>query len=230
MALAARNLPTVADELREIWGLDDPYGDPVVSEFGLQNAVFAWGDAFIEIVSPTQSDTAAERYMDRNGGDSGYMVVLQVPDARIARDRIADLGIRVVWETTYPDLIEMQLHPKDVEGAIVSLTWADPPGSWRWGGPEWTGRVPNFGDRSITALTVAVDAPQEVAAVWGSIVVAPVEPDADGALLRLDSGRQLIRFTPVLDQRRGLIAVDLSGGQGEGGAIGGVWFSSPSER
>ena len=53
--LAAREL-TVADRLRDELGLAEPFADPGVWNFGLQNAVFALGDTFLEVVSPFRDD------------------------------------------------------------------------------------------------------------------------------------------------------------------------------
>ena len=51
--LAAADLDGVANELREVLGLGEPFADPGVAAFGLQNAVFALGDRFLEVVSPS---------------------------------------------------------------------------------------------------------------------------------------------------------------------------------
>ena len=75
--LAAAELEPVAEALRSTLGLSEPFRDPGVGLFGLQNTVFALGDCFLEIVSPTQPDTAAgpglrllvsRRFSWRSGG------------------------------------------------------------------------------------------------------------------------------------------------------------------
>ncbi len=91
----------------------------------------------------SQPGTTAGRYLDRRGGDSGYMAIFQLPELTQARRRVAAAGIRVVWSADLADIAGTHLHPKDVPGAIVSLDWADPPESWRWAGPEWTGARPS---------------------------------------------------------------------------------------
>ena len=73
--LVARELEPVAGGLRSALGLHEPFRDPGVGEFGLTNAVFALGDCFLEVVSPARAGTAAGRYLDRHGGDGGYMVI-----------------------------------------------------------------------------------------------------------------------------------------------------------
>jgi hypothetical protein len=131
--LVAAELEPVAERLREELSLGDPFADPGVGEFGLENAVFALGDQFLEVVAPIRPGTAAGRYLERRGGDGGYMLIFQLDDLDAARARAADLGIRVVWQIDLPDISGTHLHPADMRGAIVSLDRADPPASWQIG-------------------------------------------------------------------------------------------------
>jgi hypothetical protein len=140
----ARDCARVAGELHRAFGWPPPFHDPGVGQFGLTNAVFAAGDTFVEVVAPAQPDTTAGRYLERRGGDGGYMAIFQVPDLAAARRRVASLGARVVWTADLPDIAATHLHPGDVPGAIVSVDWASPEQSWRWAGPSWTGRAPNM--------------------------------------------------------------------------------------
>src|SRR3954454_21298684 len=93
----AAGLEPVAGALREELGLGEPYADPGVAGFGLRNAVFALGDCFIEVIAPAQPDTAVDRWLARHGGDGGYMLIFQLDDLEAARERVADLDIRIVW-------------------------------------------------------------------------------------------------------------------------------------
>ncbi len=65
VALVARNLQEVLDDLNAVFGLEVAYRDPGVATFGLQNAVLPVGTQFIEVVSPVQEETAAGRQLDR---------------------------------------------------------------------------------------------------------------------------------------------------------------------
>ena len=95
VALVAHDCGQVAGELRRSFGWPPPFHDPEVRRFGLTNAVFAVGDTFVEVVAPAQPDTTASRYLERRGGDGGYMAIFQVRDLAAARRRVADLGVRV---------------------------------------------------------------------------------------------------------------------------------------
>ena len=133
--LAAAQLEPAVERLRTELGLGEPFADPGVAVFGLRNAVMAVGDCFLEVISPTEPDTAAGRFLARRGEDGGYMLIFDVPDIGAARRRAADLGVRTVWEIDLPDISGTHLHPSDMGGAIVSIDQPRPAGSWHWAGP-----------------------------------------------------------------------------------------------
>jgi Glyoxalase-like domain len=210
--LVAKELDPVADELRRELDLGEPFEDPGVAEFGLRNAVFALGDAFIEIVSPTREGTAAGRHLERHGGDGGYMVIFQVDALEEARKRVDDFGIRVVWQIDLPDISGTHLHPGDMRGAIVSLDRPTPPESWRWGGPDWERRA---AAGRLAGVTIAVREPEAVAERWSSVLAA----HPDGLVFKQD---------PI---ESGLteIAVAVPGRTGET-KVGGVTFRFTNEE
>lgn len=80
IALIARELAPVVDDIREVFGLEVAYRDPQVAAFGLENTVFPVGNQFLEVVAPTREGTAGGRYLDRRNGDGGYMVICQCDD------------------------------------------------------------------------------------------------------------------------------------------------------
>ncbi len=220
--LVARDLDATVDALRAELGLGPPYADPGVGMFGLRNAVMALGDAFVEVVSPVSDDAPAARHRERLRGDGGYMLMVQVEDLEGAEQRSRALGLRTVWSIDLPDIAGRHLHPGDIGGTLLSLDRPSPPESWRWGGPDWTGRAGEGAPGRLAGATVAVRDPARCAARWGEVLGAP----ADGGRLQLDGG--WIEF--VADSRaRGLIeiAVELpeERRQGrEGAEIAGVVF------
>jgi hypothetical protein len=180
------DLDAVAGRLRDELGLGEPFADPGVAEFGVRNAVFALGDTFLEVISPAKAGTAAGRHLERRGGDGGYMVIFQLDDLDAARARVEEMGIRVVWRVDLPDISGTHLHPVDVGGAIVSLDRADPPASWRWGGPEWTGRAGQGAPGRLAGATISVKDPQSVARRWSAVLGVPLAGDGGRPELRLD--------------------------------------------
>lgn len=170
VVLAARQLDPVAAALQESLSLGEPFADPGVAEFGIHNAVYALGDCFIEVISPTGPSTAAGRWLDRRDGDGGYMLIFQLDDLEAARARATGLGVRVVWSADLPDISGTHLHPADMRGAIVSLDRADPPESWRWGGPQWTGKAGRGAPGRLLGVEVAVADPGATADRWAQVL------------------------------------------------------------
>lgn len=204
VAFAASDLDAVANRLRSTLGLGEPYADEGVGLFGLRNAVFAVGDCFLEVVSPTRADTAAGRYLERQGGDTGYMAMVQVADAAAARERLHGLGVRIVWDFAEADIVDLHLHPRDVPGTLLALDQADPVGSWRWGGPAWTESVPEHPPGGLRELVVAVAEPDAAAHRWAEVIGT----SADGTELRLDDA--VVRFVAA-DGRDGIVGLTVAG-------------------
>ena len=226
VALVARDCDQVAGELRQAFGWAEPFSDPGVGQFGLTNAVFAVGDTFLEVVAPVRPGTTAGRYLERRGGDGGYMAIFQIPDLAAARRRLAGLGVRVVWTADLPDMAATHLHPRDVPGAIVSLDWAAPEESWRWAGPSWTGRAPEYAPGGVTGLTIEVGDPVAAARRWAAILGIPASGGHAAETVLADSGQRL-RFVPApAGHGEGITAVTIAGLPGGPQTIGGVQFAS----
>lgn len=170
------------ETLQFVLGLEAPFHDKGVHEFGLVNAVYAFGDQFIEIVVPTTGNAPARRFLDRNG-EGGYMAIFQVPDMKAARARLDDLGLRRVWNIDLPDISASHIHPADIGGAIVSIDQPVPISAWRWGGPDWEARA---ADGSVTGITLTAPDPKQLAASWGAAL--GVTPGDDGLQLSTDDG------------------------------------------
>ncbi|MGR7027191.1 hypothetical protein [Geodermatophilus sp. URMC 62] len=189
LVLAAQQLAPVERALRELLGAAAPHRDPDVGRFGLTNAVLAAGCDFVEVVSPSAPGTAAGRWLARNGGDGGYVLVVDGPAALTAPDRLAALAVREVHRVELPDVVDVHLHPRDTGGVLLALDAVDPAGSWRWAGPAWTGRSPSCAG-GLREVTVAVPDPDEVARRWAALLDVP----AVGGGLGLDGGRQSLSF------------------------------------
>jgi Glyoxalase-like domain len=232
VALVAGDCEAVAGELRRTFDWAEPFHDPGVGVFGLRNAVFAAGDTFVEVVAPLRPDTTAGRYLQRRGGDGGYMAIFQMPDMTAARQRLADLGVRVVWTADHDDMAGTPLHPKDVPGAIVSLDWADPPESWRWAGPAWTGGAPDHDPGGLAGVTVEVDDPSAAARRWAAVLGLGATEEGGSAQVELASAGQRLRFVPATSGRgAGITEVALSGLSAPRPIrLGGVTFVNEGER
>jgi hypothetical protein len=201
VAVVAADCEATSTQLRETFGWPAPFHDRGISRFGLTNAVFAVGDTFVEVVTPVEPVTTAGRYLERRGGDSGYMAIFQVPDLAQAKRRVAAAGVRVVFTANGPGVEGLHLHPKDVPGAIVSLDWADPPESWHWAGPAWSGQAPPHAAGGVSGLTIEVADPAGAAARWAEVIGVAAAVSSGTATINLEHARQDLRFEPAASGR-----------------------------
>lgn len=201
LVLMSGDLEATSRRLREELGLSDPFTDPIAGEFGLRNELFALGDVFIEVCTPIDPASAGARRLEAIG-DCGYMVIFQVPDLGVARDRVRAAGARIVWEGGREGIAGMHVHPADAPGAIVSMDQADPPETWPWAGPAWTGRVGTGAPGRVLGATIGVRDPEAVAARWGELLGV----DTDGTTLPLDRGPVTFVADP---EQRGLRGIDV---------------------
>jgi len=170
VALVAGDLDGTVAALCDALGLEVCHRDPGVAFFGLHNALMAVGDQFLEVVSPQREGTTAGRYLERRGGDGGYMAMFQVDDLAAERERMESLGVRIVWQGDGEGISGMHLHPADVGGAIVSFDLATPPESWGWAGPSWRSHVRTDAVRGIAAVELQSDDPSRLAGRWQEVL------------------------------------------------------------
>lgn len=216
ICLVADHLAPAEKELTDTLGIAACFRDPGVGIFGLENVLMPVGDQLLEVVAPTEDNTAAGRYLERRGGNGGYMVITQCDDHARARARVDRLGIRIVHQFETPEFRNLQMHPRDTGGCLFEIDQPlgpgahDPDGPWEPAGPDW--RAARRLDRvtAITAAEIQADDPAAVAARWAEI--AEIGVSADGAgnpVLHLDNAE--VRFVPCTDGRpEGLGGLDLA--------------------
>lgn len=203
---AADQDAVVATWAREL-GTGTPFHDPVVEMFGLRNAVVPVGDAFLEVVTPLVAGDgcSAERFMARQGGDCGYMAIVQVVDMDQTRAHLRRLGLRSVLDSDLDDIRCTHVHPADLGGAIVSFDQAVPDSSWRWGGPAW--RADSGGGRAtgLAGIRLVARDPAPLLARWSAaLAVAP-----SAGTLRLGDGSYVCVGEADRDTQPRLTGIDL---------------------
>ena len=174
-----------------------------MGEFGLDNAVYVFGDQFIEIVSPMREGTTAGRLMERRGGDSGYMLIVQTDDLKRDRARFDDLGVRIVLKLEHDDISAVHLHPKDIGGAIVSVDQPRPPESWRWGGPDWHKQPGRRGEQRVVGLTVEAHDPEAMARRWADVLGLEAPTYVDG-VFQIAMTNAVANFLPAGPRGEGI--------------------------
>jgi Glyoxalase-like domain len=211
IALVARERDPVVADLEAVLGLEVCYEDPGVAHFGLHNALLAVGSQFLEVVAPIEENTAGGRYLDRRGGDSGYMVITQTDDHPRRKARVQELGIRIVSDFSGHGFTNMQLHPADTGGSFFEIDAQegdDPSGDWEPAGPDWRPHVRTEVVSAIAAAEIQVDEPVRVAARWSEIAEIDVTDEEGTPTIRLDNAA--LRFVGVSDGRgEGLGGIDL---------------------
>lgn len=215
IALIVNDADKVAADLNAVLGLEVAYIDEhLPPAYGLQNRLLPVGTQFLEICAPIRDNTAGGRYLERRGGDGGYMVICQCDDHAPRKARVAELGIRVVAARDTETSCLMQLHPQDTGGSFLEIDWhtgADDqfPG-WshairgKWQDFIRTGRV-----SAIVAAEVQSPNPETLANRWSEVVQEPLSRDPAGNLaLHIDNAT--IRFVAAEDGRpEGLGGIDL---------------------
>ena len=188
----------IVESLCNLFDIKVSFNDPGVAHFGLENAVLPVGTDFLEVVSPVEENTTAGRYLDRRGGDGGYMVIIQVDDYDEAKNNVKENNITVVWESEHPEARAIHLHPKQMGGAIVSLDWMNPKESWKWAGPSWGDFVNTSTVQRFVGVEIQSNDPEDMKDKWQSVLRMPSERVSDNQI-NLDN--TWIRFIEDLDGR-----------------------------
>jgi hypothetical protein len=216
IVIAARSLDSTIEKINTVFGLDVPFRDPGVAEFGLVNGVLAVGDTFLEVVTPVSEDAPARRFLERRGsngegGDGAYMVIIQTDDLASDRRRLEALRARIVWSVDLPDISTIHLHPRDVGGAILSLDEARPAESWRWGGPDWERKTRSDRVSEVVAVDFGSPEPEALATRWSKILDRPCRRVNGSGRFAIALDRGTLRFAPAAKEGvlgYGLAALD----------------------
>jgi hypothetical protein len=201
IVFAAEALEPAVTQFANAFSTRVVYRDPEVASFGLVNALLPIGDQFIEVVAPTRSDAPVARHLARHG-DSAYMLILQSDDLARDRQRLERLGVRIIWRSSHEDMSSVQLHPKDIGAAIVSLDQPLPAASWRWAGPAWKS---NSGQRSsadaIREVGIAARDAETLARRWAE-VLGTQAPERDGDTWQIPITEGCLRFQTSTEGER----------------------------
>lgn len=228
IALVAADLDAAVEELQKTLDIEVGFRDPGVGLFGLKNAVLPAGNEFVEVVSPIEPGTTAGRWLERRGGDAGYMVIVQCDDVGAARARAESVGVRVVWETRLeaergePEAATIHLHPRDVGGAILSLDTMAPAEGWRWAGPAWRDHVRTSQVSGLAGAVLAAADPAAMAARWSAVLGVAARASSEACHeIALDGS--LLRFVSAGEEAEGLAGVMFSGSDSvQAGVLGEV--------
>lgn len=216
IAFIVEDADRVVADLKAVLGLEVAYNDEhLPPAFGLQNRLLPVGTQFIEVCAPVREGTAGGRYLQRRGGDGGYMVICQCDDHAPRKARVTELGVRVVAAHDTESSCLMQLHPQDTGGSFLEIDWHERPDDEY---PGWShairGPWPDFirtdRVRAIVAAEIQSPDPARVAERWSEIIEQPVAATPGGGFeITIDNAT--LRFVAATDGRpEGLGGIDLA--------------------
>ncbi|MGJ4926541.1 VOC family protein [Bradyrhizobium sp. HKCCYLS2038] len=242
ICLVARSLEPAVSDIAAIMGLEICYRDPHVGKYGLENALLPVGPILLEVVAPTRDGTAAGRFLDKSGGQGGYMAIFSCddPDGRAARANA--MGVRTANVIDHAPYHGVQLHPRDCRAAFIELNHTDGSddvlGPYPPAGPDWTRAIRGDVTTLLTEVVLQSPDPASLAAHWGRILDVAPSIDSHGvqllklpnAAIRVEPGeRELMSGLTfrVTDVARVMGAARARGyaTSGDGFEIGGVRFT-----
>lgn len=202
VVMATSDIEADGAEARRLFGLGPGFADPVLKEIGLLDDTMAVGERrYLELVAPDREDHPVARWLAKVGGSAGYVLSIQVPSLAGVRERCAQLGIRIVADTSVDGHAILQLHPKEM-GVVLEMDEFLPREGWFWDDLEGArlSRA-HTGARivDIRGVDIAADDPAALAARWADLLsLEPARsggPGGEGPVL--DFSGLAVRFVPA---------------------------------
>jgi len=160
----------LAKKICDLFNLKETYNDAGLINFGLENVLIPLGDTFFEIVMPVQENTTAGRFLDKRGGEGGYMVIVDSSDFEKEQARVESSGIEIVWHGNRKEeniqARTIHLHPKQVGGAILSIDHMNPQSAWLWAGTNWEKDINKTLVDVISGVTLQSKDPELLCTKW----------------------------------------------------------------
>lgn len=191
IALAAHDLPRVIADMEAIFGVKLAYQDPHVRKYGLENAMFPFGLAFVEVVSPVEENTAAGRFIERSGGVGGYMAIFSCDDPDRRGAHAEAMGVPIANAIAHGTFHGVQLHPRQCRAAMIEFDTTpgeeDLRGSYyAAGGDNWQHAIRTDVTRSLKAIVVESPEPEDLGRHWAAIIERPYVGDSAGGRIDVD--------------------------------------------
>jgi hypothetical protein len=197
--IAARDLEAVCDEIYEYLELEPAPqehredGSQVTEQYGFRTHMMRVGTTMLEVVSPIRERHELQKFFVEQGGDGGFMVVMQSYDDDGLLARAKDAGLALRFEV--PDFLGQHLMQFDYEalGTRFEHYLYTPEDNW-WGDPL---NGPYNDPR-------AVDDPGSTAELASTVFLG----SRDGNEVQFLDRR--IEFVTPADGKRGLNALQLT--------------------
>jgi len=228
ICLVAADLSRVIADMQAIFGVKLAYQDPNVRRYGLANALFPFGLAFVEVVAPVEAETAAGRFLARSGGIGGYMAIFNCNDPERRGRHANGLGVRTAHTIDHDGFRAVQLHPRDCRAAMIEFDRSDGEEDLRGayhpaGGTRWHEAIKTDVTRELVEIVIESSDPAGIGEHWSRILERPfVRQNGGGRIATEMTG---IRFAASNDARETLrtlviAVVDRAGVQARAAARG----------
>jgi hypothetical protein len=207
--IAARDLEATCDEIYDYLDLEPAPqdhredGSQVTEQYGFRTHMMRVGTTMLEVVSPIRERHELQKFFVEQGGDGGFMVVMQTydDDALLARADAAGLPLRF----EIPDFLGQHLMQFDYQvlGTRFEHYPYTPEDNW-WGDPLNGAYNDPGAVADIVGATVAVNDPAAIAELTSTVFIGTREANA----VRFIDRR--IEFVPPVDGKQGLNALHLT--------------------
>lgn len=200
IALSTTDLDRAIADFQYIFGVRLAYQDPHVAQYGLHNALFPFGLAFVEVVAPFEDNTAAGRFMERTGGIGGYMAIFNCSDPLRRGTHAAAMGVPTAHAIDHDGFVGVQLHPRQCRATMIEFDHTpgeeNPEGPYYpAGGDGWQHAITTDVSQGIAAIVVESPTPHELGRHWAQLIEKPYRADGDGGHIDVDMIN--IRFAPA---------------------------------
>lgn len=200
IALATDDLDKAIADFQYIFGVKLGYQDPHVAKYGLHNALFPFGLAFVEVVAPFEANTAAGRFMERTGGVGGYMAIFNCSDPLRRGEHAAAMGVPTAHALSHDGFVGVQLHPRQCRATMIEFDHT--PGEenlegpyYPAGGDGWQNAIATDVTQGIRNIVVESPEPHDLGRHWARLVERDYHADGDGGHITVDMIN--IRFAPA---------------------------------
>lgn len=103
-----------------VLGTELLYINPLITQWGLINALSSLGDDVLELVFPIHENTTSSRLLNKRG-EGGYMIIMQTGVAAKRRESITSRDlVKVIfgYENKEEDCVCVQCHPNNIKVKI----------------------------------------------------------------------------------------------------------------
>jgi hypothetical protein len=212
ICLAAADIGETEKGFSHILGLDVCHRSELTN-FGLENIMYAINGCFLEIVAPTKKNTAVDRFLNRNDHRGGYMAIFDCADVDRHKLLAKEVGVAPIFERRNEQADLLQLNPKQTGATMMEFDhhYGDDTllGHYEWAGEGWHKYVST--DVTGDILGIEISSPDAIARakLWGHICDRPVTTQDATHAIDLDNG--YIRIVETAAQRPDLFtAIDLT--------------------